>query len=105
MDDDFESDDSYDMLMDEGDSIFFGESVLMDESCATTASTRVPTEEDGCGSNDDVMATSSSASASSSSSSVKFPISSSVQLQAFFARLEHLILNAPDFPPAQTFVK
>ena len=104
MDDDFDSDDSYDMLMDEGDSIFFGESVLMDESCTTTASTRVPAEEDGCGSNDDVMATTSSSS-STSSSSVKFPISSSVQLQAFFARLEHLILNTPDFPPAQTFVK
>jgi hypothetical protein len=103
MDDDFDSDDSYDMLLDEGDSIFFGESVMMDESCTTTASTRVHTEEDGCGSNDDVMATSSSA--SSSSFSVKFPISSSAQLQAFFARLEHLILNAPDFPPAQTFVK
>ena len=98
MDDDFDSDDSYDMLMDEGDSIFFGDSVMMDESCTTTTS-RVPTE-DGCGSNDDdaIMT-------SSSSPSVKFPISSSAQLQALYARLEHLILNAPDFPPAQTFVK
>ena len=95
MDDDYDSDDSYDMLMDEGDSIFFDDSMMMDESCTTTAS-RVPTE-DGCGSNDDVIVT--------SSSSVKFPISSSAQLQAFFARLEHLILNAPEFPPAQTFVK
>lgn len=97
MDDDFDSDDSYDMLIDEADSIYFGESVMMDESCTTTAS-RVPTE-DGCGSNDDAMTT------SSSSSSVKFPISSNAQLQAFFARLEHLILNVPDFPPAQIFVK
>ena len=96
MDDDFDSDDSYEILMDEADSIYFGESVMLDESCATTAS-RVATD-DGCGSNGDVMAT-------SSSSSVKFPVSSNAQLQAFFARLEHLILNVPDFPPAQTFVK
>ena len=105
MDDDFDSDDSYDMLMDEADSIYFGESMMMDESCTTTVS-RAHTEEDGCGSNDDVMATSSPSSTSSSTStSVKFPISSSAQLQLFFARLEHLILNVPDFPPAQTFVK
>lgn len=103
MDDDFDSDDSYDMLMDEGDSIYFGESVVMGESCTTTASTRVLTD-DGCDSNDDVITT-SSPSSPSSSTLVKFPISSSTQLQAFYARLEHLILNCPDFPPAQTFVK
>ena len=103
MDDDFESDDSYEILMDEADSLYFGDSVMMDESCVTTAS-RVATD-DGCGSNGDAMMTSSSMPFSSTSSSVKFPVSSHAQLQAFYTRLEHCILNAQDFPPAQTFVK
>lgn len=78
---------------DEGDrSIYFGESEMM---CSTNQVTSV--SENGIGSGPDE--------AEETRTSVKFPVSSSAQLQVFYARLEHLILNVPDFPPARTFVE
>ena len=101
MDDDFDlvDDESYEMLFgdeDEGDgSIYFGESVMMaNGSCSTNPSTSAA---------DDVC--SGPKESDLAKPSVQFPISSSAQLQAFHARLEHLILNVPDFPPAQIFVE
>ena len=101
MDDDFDlvDDESYEMLFgdeDEGDgSIYFGESMMMaNGSCSTNPSTSAT--DDGF---------SSPKETGLAKPSVQFPISNSAQLQAFHARLEHLILNVPDFPPAQTFVE
>lgn len=99
MEDDFDMDeDSYDILFGDEDfgdgSIYFGESEAMtDGSCSTNPVTEVndsaPTEESN----------------TVAGPLVQFPLSNSAQLQAFHARLEHLILNVPDFPPAQTFVE
>lgn len=102
VDDDFylvDDDESYEILFgdeDEGDgSIYFGESVMMaNGSCSTNPSTSAT--DDGC---------SSTKESGLAKPLVQFPISSSAQLQAFHTRLEHLVLNVPDFPPAQTFVE
>ena len=98
--DDLEGDDmSYEFVFgdeyeQEGDSsIFFGvsERMLDDESCITNAVTSVSVN-----GTDEVDRT---------IPSIQFPVSNTAQLQVFHARLEHLILNVPDFPPAKTFVE
>ena len=101
MDDDFDlvDDESYEILFgdeDEGDSsIYFGESVMMaNGSCSTNQSTSATNDGCSCPKEPDLAKL-----------LVQFPISSSAQLQAFHSRLEHLILNVPDFPPARTFVE
>ena len=100
MDYDLEMDDmSYEFVFgdeydNEGDSsIYFGasERLLDDESCVTSAATSV--NENGVDNVDRAKP------------SIQFPVSNSAQLQVFHARLEHLILNVPDFPPAKTFVE
>lgn len=96
MDDDtFDFDESYEVLLldeEDGDPILFGDSVMIEGSCSTN-----PATENGCGPHEDGVR--------ETSASVKFPVSSSALLQSFYFRLEHVVLNIPDFPPAQTFVK
>ena len=84
--------DAFDMEEEEGDrSIYFGESEMV------------------CSSNQAAGANGSGGSGvdgeERTTTSVKFPGSNSAQLQVFYSRLEHLVLNVPDFPPARTFVE
>ena len=87
--------DAFDMEEEEGDrSIYFGESEMMCSSNQAAGAS-----ENGTSGVDGVDG------GEQNTVSVKFPVSSSAQLQVFYTRLEHIILNVPDFPPARTFVE
>lgn len=95
-------DNSYEMLdieyeVEGDDLLYFGgsEMILNGNSTANPATSVNESECDGATDDEVDVRT----------SSIRFPVSNSAQLHVFHARLEHLILNVPDFPPARTFVE